>query len=66
MTANWIQDAQAWFSSRLTQDTSDAERAEMLRAVKPVRDAICAYEQRYLHLMTLPPLSSSALKGGEA
>jgi hypothetical protein len=50
MTLDWVEDAQAWFSHKLTKDTSDAELAEIMREVKPVRDAIWAYEKRLVAL----------------
>jgi hypothetical protein len=59
IAAGWVYDARRWFSQLLVKmppDKMSAEQVEeTLRVVKPVRDAIYAYEQRYVQL-----------KGGEA
>ncbi len=54
IAAGWVYDARRWFSQlihRMPPDSMSAEQIEeTLRVVKPVRDAIFAYEQRYVQL----------------
>jgi hypothetical protein len=54
IAAGWVYDARRWFSQLLVKmppDKMSAEQVEeTLRVVKPVRDAIYAYEQRYVQL----------------
>jgi hypothetical protein len=54
IAAGWVYDARRWFSQLLVKMPPDRMSAEQieetLRVVKPVRDAIFAYEQRYVQL----------------
>jgi len=54
IAAGWVYDARRWFSQLLVKMPPDKMNAEQieetLRVVKPVRDAIYAYEQRYVQL----------------
>jgi hypothetical protein len=54
IAAGWVYDARRWFSQLLVKMPPDKMNAdqieETLRVVKPVRDAIYAYEQRYVQL----------------
>jgi hypothetical protein len=54
IAAGWVYDARRWFSQLLVKMPPDKMSAdqieETLRVVKPVRDAIYAYEQRYVQL----------------
>ena len=54
IAAGWVYDARRWFSQLLVKMPPDKMTAdqveETLRVVKPVRDAIYAYEQRYVQL----------------
>jgi hypothetical protein len=54
IAAGWVYDARRWFSQLLVKMPPDRMSAdqieETLRVVKPVRDAIYAYEQRYVQL----------------
>jgi hypothetical protein len=59
IAAGWVYDARRWFSQLIHKLPPDqmnvAQVEETLKVVKPVRDAIFAYEQRYVQL-----------KGGQA
>jgi hypothetical protein len=54
IAAGWVYDARRWFSQlihKLPPDQMNVAQVEdMLKVVKPVRDAIFAYEQRYVQL----------------
>jgi hypothetical protein len=54
IAAGWVYDARRWFSQLLVKmppdRMSEAQVVETLRVVKPVRDAIYAYERRLLAL----------------
>jgi len=54
IAAGWVYDARRWFSQlihKLPPDQMNVDQIEeTLRVVKPVRDAIYAYEQRYVQL----------------
>lgn len=54
IAAGWVYDARRWFSQLICKMPPDqmnvAQIEETLRVVKPVRDAIYAYEQRYVQL----------------
>jgi hypothetical protein len=54
IAAGWVYDARRWFSQLLVKlppdKMSEAQVVETLRVVKPVRDAIYAYERRLLAL----------------
>ena len=54
IAAGWVYDARRWFSQlihKLPPDKMSVEQVtETLKVVKPVRDAIYAYEQRLLAL----------------
>jgi len=54
IAAGWVYDARRWFSQLLVKMPPDkmteAQVVETLRVVKPVRDAIYAYERRLLAL----------------
>jgi len=54
IAAGWVYDARRWFSQLIHKMPPDqmnvAQIEDTLRVVKPVRDAIYAYEQRYVQL----------------
>jgi hypothetical protein len=54
IAAGWVYDARRWFSQLIQKMPPDqmnvAQIEDTLRVVKPVRDAIYAYEQRYVQL----------------
>jgi hypothetical protein len=54
IAAGWVYDARRWFSQlihKLPPDKMDVEQVkETLRVVRPVRDAIYAYEKRLVAL----------------
>ena len=54
IAAGWVYDARRWFSQLIHKLPPDqmnvAQIEDTLRVVKPVRDAIYAYEQRYVQL----------------
>ena len=54
IAAGWVYDARRWFSQLFHKMPPDqmnvAQIEDTLRVVKPVRDAIYAYEQRYVQL----------------
>jgi hypothetical protein len=54
IAAGWVYDARRWFSQLLVKMPPEKMNAEQieetLRVVRPVRDAIYAYERRYVQL----------------
>jgi hypothetical protein len=54
IAAGWVYDARRWFSQLIHKmppyQMNVAQIEDTLRVVKPVRDAIYAYEQRYVQL----------------